>query len=624
MKSLLHWAAGAASIALLAGCSGGSADNQAANKAWPGEQLFAENCASCHGGGSPKAPSPNLLGYMLPTSILNVLNEGVMKENAAHLSAQERQQIAEYLTKTDLANYTPPPGPVMCEGPRKSFALNTPPAPVNWGYDSRRFIPQETAGFGKDDLSRLKLKWAFAYPGAIQGRSQPLVAMDSVFVGSQDGTVYAFDLETGCARWTAQARGEVRTAIVMDQWEEGTDVKAPRLYFGDITGNVYALDALSGETLWTIRADDHPDATITGAPVIHGDTLFVPVSSLEVGSAENPDYACCTFRGSVIALDSASGKMKWQHYTVEKKPEATGKKTKAGTNILAPSGAPVWGSPTIDPKRGLIYFGTGESYSSPADLNSDAVFAVDMKTGKRLWRTQLLAGDAWNNSCMYDKGNHPNCPEEKGPDSDIAASILLLDKGDGKQVVVAGAKSGMVTALDPDNGKLVWKTRVGRGGLQGGVHFGMAAEGQALYVPIYDTMDTPWGGKYDDYGFPGVHKLDVSTGKIVWRHTAKGKCAGRDNCEPGVSAAATAIPGAVIAGHIDGWLRAYDGATGKIIWEHDTVREYQTANGQIAKGGSFSGPGVTLYKGHLIANSGYGFALKMPGNALLVYSLDGK
>lgn len=624
MMKFARWAAGAASMALLAGCSGGSADNTAATKVWPGEQLFAENCAACHSGGSPKAPSVNMLGQMLPTSILHALNEGVMKDNAAHLTAEQRQQIAEYLTKTDMANYTPPPGPVMCEGPRKAFDLTQPPPAVNWGYDNRRFVPAEVAGLTAADLPRLKLKWAFAYPGAIQGRSQPLVAMGAVFVGSQDGTVYAFDLETGCARWTAQARGEVRTAIVMDRWEEGTTGRNPNIYFGDITGNVYALNALTGEQVWTIRADDHPDATITGAPVPHGDTLFVPVSSLEVGSAEDPEYACCTFRGSVVALDKATGKMKWQHYTVEETPKLTGKKTPAGTDILAPSGAPVWGSPTVDAKRGLIYFGTGESYSSPADLNSDAVFAVDMKTGKRRWRNQLTAGDAWNNSCMYDKGNHPNCPEEKGPDSDIAASILLLDAGNGKEVLVAGAKSGKVTALDPDTGKQVWETRVGRGSLQGGVHFGMAAEGSALYVPIYDSKDTPWGGVYEDKGFPGVHKVDVRTGKIVWRDTSKSRCDGRDSCEPGVSAAATAIPGAVIAGHLDGWLRAYDGATGKILWEQDTVREYKTANGMVAKGGSFSGPGPSLYKGHLIVNSGYGFALKMPGNALLVYSLDGK
>lgn len=620
-------AAMTALMVVLGGCAKGDTDKDAASasKTWPGEKLFAENCLGCHGGSSPKAPSLNMLSQMLPGAILATMETGVMKDMAAGLTSAERRQIAEYLTETDLANYTPPPGPKMCEGERKNFALTKPPALAGWGYDNRRFFPASVTGLSKEDFPRLKLKWAFGYPGAIQARSQPVVAMDTIFVGSQDGTVYALDLETGCARWTAKAGGEVRTTIVVEPWAPGTKANAPRAYFGDILGNVHAVDALTGKEIWRVRPDVHPDMTITGTPVPHGDTLYVPISSLEVGSAEDPKYACCTFRGSVVALDRATGAKKWQAYTVEETPKLTGKKTRVGTDILAPSGAPVWGSPTVDAKRGLLYFGSGESYSSPADTNSDAVFAVDLKTGQRKWKRQLTENDAWNNSCMYDKGNHPNCPEQKGPDSDIAASILLVDVGGGKQAVIAGAKSGMVTALDPDNGgKLLWETRVGRGSLQGGVHFGMAADGSKLYVPIYDSKDTPWGGLYKDKGFPGVHLVDARTGKILWRDKSTSQCKGRKSCEPGVSAAITAIPGAVVAGHLDGWLRAYDSATGDIFWQADTAKEFKTVNGGTAKGGSMSGSGPTFYNRHMIVNSGYGFALKMPGNVLLVYSVDGK
>lgn len=615
-------AALAAVTVLLGGCakSDGSKEAAAASKVWPGEKLFQDNCLTCHGGASPKAPSEYTLSAMMPGLILNALNNGVMKNMAAHLTPEERTQIAEYLTKTDLASYTPPPGPKMCEGAKKAFPLDKPVIQAGWGYDNRRFVPGDIAGIRKEDLPRLKLKWAFGYPGAIQARSQPVIAMDTIFVGSQDGTVYALDLETGCARWTAQAGAEVRTTIVV---EPGT--KSPKVYFGDMMGNAYALDALTGKQLWKNHVDSHHDSTITGTPVPFGDMVYVPVSSTEVGSAEDTKYACCTFRGSVVALDRATGAKKWQAYTVEETPKLTGKKTKVGTDIYAPSGAPVWGTPTVDAKRGLLYFGSGESYSSPADTNSDAVFAVDLKTGQRKWKQQLTPNDAWNNSCMYDKGNHPNCPEQKGPDSDVAASILLLDTGGGKQVLVAGAKSGKVTGLDPDNGgKLLWETAVGRGSLQGGIHFGMAAEGSRLYVPIFDSKDTSLGGVFKDKGFPGVHGVDAKTGKILWRDTSKSQCNGRKDCEPGVSAAITAIPGAVIAGHLDGWLRAYDGVTGKILWQEDTAREYKTVNGGTAKGGSMSGPGPILYNGHMVLNSGYGFAMKMPGNALLVYSLDGK
>lgn len=626
-RTVLAVAALGSSLALWAAPSPREAPQEAASAAafenHPGKALFAENCAGCHDGGFPKAPHSYQLQLMTPMGILSTLNEGIMKPQAAHLSQVQRRQIAEYLTRTDLANYKPAPGPVMCEGKAKEFDLSAPPAPVGWGYDNHRFTPTKVAGLTTSDMSRLKLKWAFAFPGAKQARSQPVVAMGAIFVGSQDGTVYAFDLASGCARWMAKAVGEVRTAIVIEPWATGTKPShSPRLFFGDLLGRVYALDALTGKELWRTRPDEHANATITGTPVFHGDTLYVPVSSLEVGSASDPNYACCTFRGSLVALDAATGNKKWQHFTVDRVAAEAGK-TRVGTPILAPSGAPVWGSPTIDEKRDLIYHGSGENYSSPADGNSDAIFAVDMKTGQRRWVRQLTAGDAWNNSCMV-KG-HSNCPVQNGPDEDVAASLLLIDVGGGKQLLVAGAKSGVVTAVDPDTGgKIVWQTRVGRGSLQGGVHFGMAAEGRRIYVPIYDSKDTSDGGLFTDPGFPGVHAIDAADGHILWRGKVDNRCNGRKDCEPGVSAAITAIPGGVLAGHLDGWLRLYDGATGKVTWLIDTTLSAKTQNGAIAKGGSMSGPGPTLAAGHLIIDSGYGFARKMPGNALLVYSIDGK
>lgn len=589
----------------------------------PGKALFAENCAGCHDGGFPKAPHSYALRLMTPTGIVTTLEQGIMRQQAAHLTHEQRVHIAEYLTKTDLTNYKPAPGPLMCEGKARDFDLAKPPTPVGWGYDNRRFVPTAVGGLRAADMPRLQLKWAFAFPGAKQARSQPVVAMGALFVGSQDGTVYAFDLETGCARWTAKAQAEVRTAIVVEPWSAGQKAPArPRLFFGDLLGRVYALDALTGKELWRIRADEHPNTTITGTPVPYGDTLYVPVSSLEVGSASDPDYACCTFRGSLVALDVATGVRRWQHFTVQK-PAAEVGKTRVGTAILAPSGAPVWSTPTVDPKRGLVYHGSGENYSSPADGNSDAIFAVDMKTGKRRWVHQLTTGDAWNNSCMI-KG-HSNCPVQNGPDSDLAASLLLVDIGGGQQALIAGAKSGTVTAVDPDAaGKLLWRTQVGRGSLQGGIHFGMAAEGTRIYVPIYDSKDTSDGGIFPDPGFPGVHALDARTGKILWRGKGGDRCADRKDCEAGVSAAITAIPGAVLAGYLDGWLRLQDGETGKVLWEVDTAQPVKTANGAIATGGSMSGPGPTIFDGHLVLNSGYGFARKMPGNALLVYTIDGK
>lgn len=592
-------------------------------KMWPGQQIFKTTCAGCHEGGSPKAPPEYTMRGMSPANILAILDHGVMKDMAAGLTPLERRQVAEYLTQTDLADYKAPPPPKRCEALHAQFDLTRPPPAVGWGYDNRRFVPASVGGLTAADLPRLKLKWAFAFPDATQARSQPVVAMGAIFVGSHSGQVFALDLETGCVRWSYSAAAEVRNTIVVERWPEGTRPDhSPRAFFGDVLGNVYAVDALTGVELWRARPEEHRAATITGSVALWGQMLYVPVSSLEVGSAENPDYACCTFRGSVVALDVATGAKKWQAYTVQKEAQVVGRTAK-GVDIHAPSGAPVWGSPTVDEKRGLLYFGSGENYTSPADENSDAVFAVDLLTGQRRWSRQINFRDAWNNSCMYKA--HPNCPAERGPDEDLATSVMIVDLDRGRQILLAGSKSGALTAIDPDrDGAVLWNVKVGRGSLQGGIHFGMSSEGTRIYVPIYDSKTTPQAGTYDDRGFPGMHMVDARTGKVVWRGPFFDECRGRTPCEPGISAASTAIPGAVIAGHIDGWLRAYESATGKVLWQVDTIGEYPTASGAVARGGSMSGPGPAIFDGKLITNSGYGFAFKLPGNALLVYSIDGK
>lgn len=574
----------------------------------PGKGLFEANCAGCHNGGVPKAPNQVWLEMMSPDSVLAAMNGGVMAQQASALSPQQRTQIAEYLARISLADYKPPAPPANCS----SVALTggPPPAPVGWGLDNRRFVPAQTAGLSKADVPKLKLKWAFAYPGAIRTRSQPAIGWGSVFVGGHDGTLYAFDLATGCLRWSNRVSAEVRTAIV-------ADAASKRLFFGDILGRAYSLNAMTGKLLWQRKVDDHPNATITGTPSLAAGMLFVPVSSLEVTSAADPKYACCTFRGQVVALDPKTGAEKWRTYTVTEKPRLQGK-TSSGTAIMGPSGAPVWNSPTYDAKRGLLYFGSGENYSSPADGNSDAVIAVDARTGKRRWTAQLTKGDAWNVGCMM--GNE-NCPKENGPDLDVAASPLLIPIGGGRDVIVAGQKSGVAHGIVPATGKILWRTRIGHGGTQGGVHFGMAAEGQRVFVPINDMADTKDGRKYDArIRGAGIHAVDAATGKILWRNRAPDNCKGKQFCDPGISAAVTAMPGVVFGGHLDGMLRAYDSQTGQVLWSYDTTKKAKTITGAVSSGGGMSGPGAAIGQGYVVVNSGYGLYYHMPGNLLLVFA----
>ena len=576
----------------------------------PGNKLFTDNCATCHNGRVPKAPATVWLEMMAPDAILTSMTDGIMSAQSAHLNESEKTQIAEYLTRTSLEDYEPPAPPQMCDAGKDTFS-GSPPAKVGWGHDTTRFIPADIAGLSKDDIPGLELKWAFAYPSAVRARSQPAIGWNTIFVGSQDGTVYAFDLKTGCAKWTFRASAEVRTGVI-------ADAENKRLYFGDFFGRAYAIDAMTGEELWRTKVDDHPNATITGTPVLGSGKLYVPVSSLEVTSAADPTYACCTFRGAVVALNPEDGAALWKTYTIPEPPKKQGE-TSIGTEILGPSGAPVWSAPTYDAKRNRIYVGSGENYSSPADENSDAVFAIDAATGEKIWQTQFTEGDAWNVGCMM--GNE-NCPEENGPDVDLSAAALIIPAGeDGKDILVIGQKSGVAYGLNIDNGDIIWEQRLGHGGTQGGVHFGMTAIGDTVFVPIVDMEDTRDARVYDksQYG-AGLHAIDAQTGEIKWRNVADNVCSGREFCDPGISAATTSINGAVFAGHLDGRLRAYDARSGDVIWEFDTTEPVTTLSGEKAAGGSMSGPGAAIADGYVVVNSGYGLYYHMPGNVLLVFS----
>ncbi len=449
---------------------------------------------------------------------------------------------------------------------------------------------------------------------ALRARSQPAIAGNTLFVGSQNGTVYALDKHTGCIRWSFTTVAEVRTGIVVDP-REAVHKGQPLIYFGDLVGNVYAVNAATGELAWRDRPDDHPSLTLTAAPALHDGVLYVPLSSLEVTEAADPNYACCTFRGGVAAYDAATGEKLWTGYTIDTPPEVVGKNA-VGTDRIAPSGAPVWNTPAIDTKRGVLYVGTGENYSSPANDTSDAIIALSLKDGSIVWHQQMTPGDAWNMGC--ETPERINCPPEDGPDYDFGAATILAQTGDGRELIVAGQKSGHVHALDPDKGgEVVWQRKLGRGGIQGGVHFGMAVDGDTVYAPMSDFDGGPrWPGTPR----PGMFALDLATGETLWYAEAKDQCDGREFCQPGISAAASSLPGGVIAGAMDGMLRIYDKKTGDVVWEYDSTITYDTLDGGESHGGSFGGAtGPVLSGDMLFVNSGYGIYVHMPGNVLLAF-----
>lgn len=617
MKSIIGRAAALMAVASLPALA---ADPPAADAQPDGKALYEAHCESCHGGGVSKAPQMSLLEIMSPQSILRAMQSGVMQTQAANMSAREQEVLAEYLAGQSLdafAASTPP----ACDAAAASFDFDAPPRTQGWGVDkgNQRFFAAEIAGMTAADAQHLELKWAFAFPGAVRARSQPGIAGGALYVGSQDGTLWALDRKSGCVRWSFSTVAEIRTGIVVEPWESGKQGN-PNLYFGDLVGNVYAVNAVTGDLVWRHRPDDHPSLTITAAPTLHDGRLYVSLSSLEVTAAADPGYACCTFRGGVAVYDARSGEHLFTSYTIDEPPKVVGRNA-VGTEQIAPSGSPVWNTPALDPERGLMFVGTGENYSSPANETSDAVLALSMKDGRIVWSQQMTEGDAWNMGCETE--DRINCPPEDGPDYDFGAATIRMTTSEGRDLVLAGQKSGEVFALDPDTGDFVWRLKLGRGGIQGGVHFGMSVQGDTLYVPMSDFDGGPrWPGK----PYPGMFAVDIPSGEVRWFTPADDDvCGDREYCQPGLSAASSALEGGVMAGGMDGVLRLYDGASGKVLWSFDSAREYPVLGGGQGRGGSFGGGAGPVFDGGMMyVNSGYGIYFHMPGNVLLAFGLKEK
>jgi len=468
-----------------------------------------------------------------------------------------------------------------------------------WSPSSTNDRFQSTAGLTVDQVQRLKLKWAFGFAGDTIVFAQPSVIGNSLFVGSASGKVHAMDARTGFTHWTFQAESAVRPAIAVVP--AGT---AHALLFGDRGGTFYSLEAETGRVLWKKKVDDHAGARVTGSAVVHEGVIYVPVASGEETLARRDGYACCTFRGSVVALRVADGAQVWKAYMI---PEAA---RKSGDQ-WGPSGAGVWSAPTIDAKRGRLYVGTGNNYSEPATDTSDAIVAVDLKSGRVVWVRQVQPGDILNGNCQ----SKDNCP---GPDYDFGASPILAHLDGGRDLLLAGQKSGIVYALDPDkNGQVVWQARVGKGGVNGGVQWGMASDGRNLYAATSDVVRRGAAG-YDPKQGGGLTALRIADGKQVW-YAEPPACGDKMGCSPAESAALTAIPGVVFSGSLDGHLRAFSSEDGKVLWDFDTVRDFATVNGVKANGGGVDGPGAIVANGWVYVGSGYQRTGGMGGNVLLAF-----
>jgi polyvinyl alcohol dehydrogenase (cytochrome) len=576
-----------------------------------GKAVFAKTCVACHGNPTfPKAPSLSALAAIEPRVILNALDNGKMKQQASALTEQQREAVAQFITNKLLKTT------VMPEEAYAAFSFtgkgNFLHDYSGWGgnLEGTGYRTAAQAGITAANVSSLQLKWAFAFPDASEVRSKPAIAGDWLIVGSQSGEVYALNRETGKIGWHITATTAIRSGIVVVK-----NAGAVTAYFADAATYTYAVDVKRGKILWSMRAGIDPLAMNTGTVAVYGGKVFVPISSMEVVMAADNNYNCCTSSGGVAALDSKTGNALWFHRVVTAKAVPQGKK-KNGKPFYGPSGAPVWCSPTIDAKRGLLYIGTGENYTEPVTNSSDAIQAIDIKTGRLVWNFQATKHDAWNVACPV----LVNCPGNKGRDLDFGMAPVLAKGIDGKERLLAGQKSGMVYALEPKSGRLLWKTRIGKGGMLGGIHWGMAADGRNIYAA---NADNSLGLNPDDPkkpASPGIYALDMITGKVIWA-TPSPQVPGKESYLGANSAAPAVIPGIVFAGSLDGHIRAYATIDGHIIWDYNTIQKYETTNGLKGKGGSIDGPAPVMADGMLFVNSGYAQFGEKPGNVLLAFEV---
>ncbi len=590
-----------------------------------GESLYQKSCAQCHETGVGRAPQRQAFRDMTPEHVLAVMETGEMLTMAQGIPAQGRRQVAQFLTGKELGHAlsTTPSAQAMCPADRNAgFDPASGASWSSWGGNTSNTRFQTTAGLTAAEVPRLKLKWAFGFPGDLTSNGHPTYAGGRVFVGSPGGKVYSLDAATGCIHWYLDVGGQVRDAINVAKI--GSVYAA---FFGDASANVWAVDATTGKQLWKTKVDDFPVARMTSSPVFYDGKLYVGVASGEEAAGSVPTYECCRFRGSLVALDAATGKQIWKTWTIDQQPKPT-TKNKIGTQLWGPSGAPIWSTPAIDAKLNRVYVTTGDNYSEPDTGTSDAFIAIDMKSGKKLWIRQMTANDAYTSACRLP--DRTNCPEVNGPDFDFGASPILVTLRNGKRALIAGQKSGIVHALDPDKrGEKLWDVRVGKGGTMGGVQWGSAADEANVYVANSDIkrimLDYATTTDTDASQGGGMYALKLENGERIWYTPAPPRtCEDRKRCSPAQSAAVSAMPGAAFSGSMDGHLRAYSATNGAIIWDFDTIRPYETVNGVEARGGSIDGPGPVIAGGMVFADSGYTAAGGQPGNVLLAFSVDGK
>ncbi len=599
----------------------GDAPSADAGVTAPGAELYAQVCANCHDEPEEiRIPSLAGLKTMSPGQISFALRSGKMKSQAEGLSGEEIASLVEFLAGGGESG-------AIAESarcPDRPITLTDAPV-AGWGVDAantRHARPAHTT-ISRENVASLEVAWTFGVPNVSEVRSQPVITADTVFVATMAGDVFALARDNGCVKWSASLGDPFRAPMAL-----GQAAGEPTLFIANAQSVVFAIDPTTGETRWRSEAGIFPESMGTSGIAPHGDALITPLSSRDVAAAMNPEHECCKSHGAVTALDAATGARAWvAHMTEDAKPTGT---SSVGTQLWGPSGAPVWTTPAVDAENGRIYIGTGENTSAPATDTSDAIIALDLASGERLWTYQATREDTFNMACSPIGKDGPNCPEKEGPDYDFGGAVVHAKDSAGRDLVIGGQKAGVVHAVDASDGSLVWKTTVSSGSALGGVHWGLSVANGRVFAPSSDPPFPIPGYK----ARPGITALDIDTGEVLWRNDAKRGCKTnflkhRGNDEPwpecsffyGYSAAPTSTDDIVFVAALDGRVFAFDAEDGSSLWTFDTKRAFDTVNGVAAHGGAIDNAGVQLAGDMLFVQSGYSLFGQMPGNAFIAFKL---
>ena len=642
----------------------------------PGKAVYDQWCASCHNnGGQSGAPSFEAIRQLNRATVKYALELGYMKIQAKDVPAADLAQLIDWMPTSEGSNDA---WIDAARCPIKSREVRLEGAPrtsTTFGVtnDANRAQTAEQAGLTREQMKDLDVAWVVAFPQTPTMRSQPVIVGDTLFIAATDsGRLYALDTNTGCVKWHYVSEMTLRSSLT---FAEATETSPAVIIMGDAAGFVHAVNAKTGGKLWVSNARLNEYNRITGAPVVHDGMVITPVSAIEVNYAGADDYECCKGQGAVIAFDLATGDKLWTGTTMEEaKPTRLGR---TGTQQWGPSGAIIWSTPVIDPKRNVAYAGTGENVSWPATDTSDAIIAYDLDTGDKRWVFQATKSDIWNYACGRRGANCDWPGEYHSPDHDFGATAMLIKRTDGSELVVAGQKSGVVWAINPDNGQLVWSNKVGRGSANGGAHWGLAFDGELIFAPMNDPGRPPTPGENPAFG-PGLHALDAMTGEIRWSYKPNQRDCGADMpaataytptpewriqpvsapvlptpriatppspaapaaapgvapavttaspppqrpvvCRLGMSPAPLVVDGAVVTGTTQGMLRIFDGKTGDVLFEYMTNRPYaDTVNGIAGQGGGLDSAPYIAGDGTLFVQSGYARFGEPPGNVLIAF-----